>query len=275
MQAFTRLDAEALRCCATIARSGVVDEATLRVLARAMGQGMSRLAQAQIDALRSTASSMDPGELVQAFADSADALLPELEQLVVHVWRRQFAAATARSLAGIGRTGLPVLAIGFIDLVGFTSSTRRWSPEQLEGTLERFEADTAERVSSRGGQVIKTLGDEVMWINEDPGAAADTALAVVEAHELEESLPRVRAGLALGGVVSRLGDVFGEPVNLASRLTSQARPGSVLVDSHLAEALTGHPAFSLRTLLHRPVRGYRSLRPQLLRRAAGGAAAGG
>ena len=106
-----------------------------------------------------------------------------------------------------------------------------------------------------------------MWVNDDPVAAADTALAVVEAHESDEALPRVRAGLALGGVVQRLGDVFGEPVNLASRLTSEARPGSVLVDRGLAEALDGLEAFHLTRLHHRPVRGYRSLRPQLLRRA--------
>lgn len=264
-KAFTRLDAEALKRCVAISSSGVVEPATLLILARAMGQGMSRLAESQIDAFRSTASTMTLEEVIASSADNADTLLPELEKLVVHVWRRQLAAATARSLASVGRTGLPVLVVGFVDLVGFTRSTQQWSPEDLEAVLEAFERDTALRVGALGGRVIKTLGDEVMWAVEDPLAAAEIALGTVEAHEADESLPRVRAGVAMGGVVQRLGDVFGEPVNLASRLTSEARPGSVLVDATLAEALEGRPTLHLSRLHGRHVRGYRSIRPVLLR----------
>lgn len=264
-KAFTRLDAAALKRCVAISESGVVDPATLLILARAMGQGMARLAEAQIDAFRGAAASMTLEEVIEASASSADTLLPELEQLVVHVWRRQLAAATSRSLAGVGREGLPVLVIGFVDLVGFTRSTQQWSARDLEDVLEGFERDTAERVSSRGGRVVKTLGDAVMWVVEDPVAAAQIALATVAAHEADESLPRVRAGVAMGGVVQRLGDVFGEPVNLASRLTSEARPGSVLVDAALAEALEGQPTLHLSRLHGRHVRGYRSIRPVLLR----------
>jgi adenylate cyclase len=266
-EAFTRLDAEALQRCRAIVETGVVDASTLLILARTMGQGMARLAEAQIDALRSSAAGMTLEDVIASSAESADTILPELEQLVVHVWRRQLAAATMRSLAAVGREGLPVLVVGFVDLVGFTRSTQKWSAQDLEEVLESFERDTALRVTARGGRVIKTLGDEVMWVVEDPVAGAEIALASVEAHEADESLPRVRAGLALGGVVQRLGDVFGEPVNLASRLTSEARPGSVLVDARVAEALEGSPALLLSRLHGRHVRGYRSVRPVLVRRS--------
>jgi adenylate cyclase len=73
--------------------------------------------------------------------------------------------------------------------------------------------------------------------------------------------------VAVGPVLARLGDVFGEPVNLASRLTAEARPSSVLVDRTAADALQGDPSYELVGLKHRSVRGYRALRPYLLRRA--------
>jgi adenylate cyclase len=72
--------------------------------------------------------------------------------------------------------------------------------------------------------------------------------------------------MAYGTVLSRLGDVYGEPVNLASRLTSIARPGSVLVDRELATRLDGDPRWRLRRVPPRPVRGYTLLHPMRLRR---------
>ena len=61
----------------------------------------------------------------------------------------------------------------------------------------------------------------------------------------------------------RLGDVFGEPVNLASRLSEEARPGAVVVDKHAAAALD--ESFDVLPLHRRSVRGYRSLTPYLVR----------
>ena len=62
-----------------------------------------------------------------------------------------------------------------------------------------------------------------------------------------------------------LGDVLGPVVNLASRLTTTARPGSVLVDRALAEQLDDDAELSLRRLSRTSVRGYRRLEPWLLR----------
>jgi adenylate cyclase len=112
------------------------------------------------------------------------------------------------------------------------------------------------------------LGDEVLFVTDDAVGAAEVALETVAAHAADDTLPEVRAGIALGPVLARLGDVFGEPVNLASRLTSEARPSTVLVDLHAAEALASDPSYELMPLKHRSVRGYRALRPHVLRRAA-------
>ena len=89
----------------------------------------------------------------------------------------------------------------------------------------------------------------------------------------------MRAGVAYGDVVSRLGDVFGPTVNVASRLTSIARPGSVLVDQGAHDALTGDTAgpratrsastrgFSFRRMRRTSVKGYSRLQSWVLRRA--------
>ncbi len=78
----------------------------------------------------------------------------------------------------------------------------------------------------------------------------------------------MRGGLAYGPVVSRLGDVYGQTVNIASRLTSVARPGVVLVDEGLHERLGGRRRGSrLRALRPVSVRGYQHLRSWRLRHA--------
>ncbi len=266
-RAFTALDVEALRTVQELSGVGVVDAATLLVLARAMGQGLARLAEAQVDAFRGQTGDLGFDEATAQVLATAPDVLPRLESLVLHVWRRQMAAATARALVAPRQDGQPLLAVGFVDLVDFTRSTRSWDAATLERTLERFERDTALRVTSVGGRVVKTLGDEVLYVTDDAVTAVEVALDTVAAHDADEELPQVRAGLACGGVLVRLGDVYGQPVNLASRLTDQARPGSVLVDEAMAAELAGDPSYDVRTLRRRSVRGYKHLVPHLVRRA--------
>ncbi|MCW2600254.1 MAG: adenylate cyclase [Frankiales bacterium] len=261
--AFTEADVKALETAASLVELGVIDADTLLVLARAMGQGLAKLAEAQLDAFRSLSAGMTVDEALSAAVGAAEDVLPRLEELVLFVWRRQFAAAVQRSIATARQDGMPVFAIGFLDLVNFTRSSRTWDARQLERTLERFERDTSLRVAAVGGRVVKTLGDGVLYTTDDASTAVSVALDTVAAHEVDGELPSVRAGVAVGPVLVRLGDVFGEPVNIASRLSDAARPGSVLVDKHAAEALEG---FDLRPLHRRSVRGYRSLTPYLVRR---------
>ena len=266
-RAFTRRDIEALQTVQRLCESGIIDQDTLLILARAMGQGLSRLAEAQVDVFRTLAEDMTIEQATATTGYAAADVLPQLEQLLVHVWRRQFVAATGRAFAAATQDGHPVMTVGFVDLVDFTKSSRSWSASTLERLLERFEADTALRVTRYGGRVVKTIGDAVMYVTDDPQAAVEVALETVEAHAVDEQLPDVRAGVALGPVLVRLGDVFGQPVNLASRLTDEARARTVLVDNALATTLRGDSALDVRRLRRRSVRGYRSLTPHRLRRS--------
>ena len=266
-RAFTERDVDALRTAIALRNSGVVDQDTLLVLARAMGQALARLAEAQVDIFRVQAGGLLAEEAKAAALSGANEVLPGLEQLVVLVWRRQFAAATERSLTALVDDGHPVLAVGFVDLVGYTQTTRESDVADLRRLLERFERETSLRVTACGGRVVKTLGDAVLYVADSITGAAEVALETVEAHERDTALPEVRAGVAFGPVLTRLGDVFGDPVNLASRLTAEARPSSVLVDLAAAAALADNPSYRLVRLPHRSVRGYRALRPHALRRA--------
>ena len=266
-KAFTRRDVEALTTALELGRTGLVDETGLLVHARAMGQALARLAETQVEVVRGRGLGSTPEEAYATALAVAPEVLPQLESLLVYMWRRQFAAAAARSFASGTLDGQPVLAVGFVDLVGYTLSSRSWDGGELEALLERFESTLSLRVTAHGGRVVKTIGDELLYVCDDIRPAAEIALETVAAHAADESLPDVRAGLALGPVLTRLGDVFGQPVNLASRLTREARPGTVLVDLAAAAELGGAGGFDLVRLKSRPVRGYGSLRPHVLRPA--------
>ena len=267
-RAFTQRDVEALRIALSLTETGIVDPDTVLVLARSMGQDMARTAEAQVDVFRSASQGLTPEEALASASALAGELVPMLEQLVVHAWRRQFAAATARAFAAADDDEQATTAVGFVDLVDFTASTQQWDASRLERTLERFERETALRVTAVGGRVVKTLGDAVLYVTAEAGSAVEVALQTVEAHAADDELPDVRAGVALGPLLVRLGDVFGTPVNLASRLTDEARPRAVLVDDAVAAALEDDGSYELKRLRRRSVRGYRSLTPYLLRRTS-------
>jgi adenylate cyclase len=166
-------------------------------------------------------------------------LLPELEEFLIYVWRRQLAAATGRVVQAADDEEMVDrrLAVGFADLVGFTRLTRRMEEEELGELVEAFETTAADLVAAHGGRLIKTLGDEVLYAADDASVAAEIALRLIETMANDETMPELRVGIAFGTVTTRMGDVFGTTVNLASRLTSIAPKDAVLVDGAFAEEL--------------------------------------
>ena len=263
--AFTDRDVEALQTVRSLVDSGVLDQEAQLSVTRAMGQSLSRLAEWQVatitDALGQAAPLKDQDPAVVARE-----LVPVMEGLIGYVWRRHLAATASRVLGG-GDVVARSMAVGFADLVGFTSLTRHVSEEELAALVDRFEGVAADTIAELGGRVVKTVGDEVMFTADGAANGAEIAVALSERIGGDETLPDLRVGVACGTVLSRLGDVYGEPVNIASRLTSAARPGSVLVDRELAGVLEGEDRWRLRRVPPRPVRGYTLLHAFRLRRA--------
>jgi adenylate cyclase len=204
------------------------------------------------DARQAGLSDEDVAELIRQRLD-----FNLIARLVDHVHRLQLRAAVWRKLAGSepGTPGTVEATVGFVDLVGYTALAEGLDDEELGALIEHFAALAHDTVVSAGGRIVKTIGDEVMFITEDPAVAASIARRLAEASTQDEVLPDARAGLAYGPVLSREGDYFGQVVNLASRLTELAFPRTVLVSSDLAAALDGNPQFSLRRLSRRRVRG--------------------
>lgn len=241
-KALTEADVLALRRLSGLVEAGLLSEAMAVQVARSTGQTTARLAEWQIDSfLEGLTEPPEPGMTrTEVTYPLVELLLPELEEFLVYVWRRQLAAATGRVVQAADDEEMVDrrLAVGFADLVGFTRLTRRMEEEELGELVEAFETTAADLVAAHGGRLIKTLGDEVLYAADDAGLAAEIALRLIETMAGDETMPELRVGIAFGTVTTRMGDVFGTTVNLASRLTSIAPKDAVLVDGAFAEELT-------------------------------------
>ncbi|HVA61272.1 MAG TPA: adenylate/guanylate cyclase domain-containing protein [Mycobacteriales bacterium] len=264
---FTDGDIDALRTVLELSEDNLIDERTRIAMTRALGQSLARLADWQLGELDVLLNERaEPPSAEQALA-IAQRLVPIMERLLVYVWRRKLAAAAGRALAASTDELSPgQLVVGFADLVGFTDVTRQLDEDGLAVLVDRFESVSSDVVAQIGGRIVKTVGDEVLFVTDDPAAAAEIALRLVEEMAADPVLPPVRAGLARGTVLTRLGDVYGSVVNIASRLTSLARSDTVLVDLELAAALADDERFDLRPMRRRSVGGYEHLAPTRLRR---------
>jgi adenylate cyclase len=173
--------------------------------------------------------------------------------LLLYALRRRFDEVLRRRLTvEVGDN--PTLAVGFVDLIGFTRTSGSLQDDQFADLLSRFESLAFDIVTEAGGRVVKLIGDEAMFVGPAAREAALGALELVAACEAN-GLPASRAGLALGPVLARGGDYFGRPVNLASRLVDDAPPGGVLADEQLAEALHEDSTVTAEPLGHMLLRG--------------------
>jgi adenylate cyclase len=264
--AFTPADVEALRITQRLTELGVVEPERMPQFVRSLGRAFSRLADWQTRLLLTSLSEMDGPD--DPPLEVLTEVIPMVEQVQGYIWRRHL-LATASRMALRGATAGPstLAVVGFVDIVGYTARSRQMSPRALGEMVEWFERVVTDLVVAHGGQVVKTIGDEVLYTVDDPFRAAELALALVERTDADERFPEVRVGSAYGPVLPRLGDVFGATVNLASRLTSLARPGRVLVDAELGGLLGEQPErFRLRRTRRASVKGYEHLEPWSLKR---------
>jgi adenylate cyclase len=291
---FTDADLQALRSVVGMVREGVFDESSALSMIRALGRTTDRLAgwqtQLMAEALGDapaadartgsvgqggaspdTSGAVPDPETARAAALKLAELVDRLEPLLVYAWRRHLTAAISRMVADAEpteeRAGV-VRSVGFADLVSFTALVRRLSERQLAQVVQRFEALASDVVTAHGGRVVKTVGDEVLFVTLGTAPAGAIALDLVQAMADDDFLPDVRVGMAFGPVVSRLGDVFGTTVNRASRLTAVASPGTVLVDDALASSLASLSGFEMTPLRRRTLRGIGPVTPWRLQRAA-------
>ncbi|MCW2769857.1 MAG: adenylate/guanylate cyclase protein [Aeromicrobium sp.] len=264
--AYGEADVVAVAAVAAALEAGLLDEETVFRMTRALGSTMARLADWQVSTLvEQVERDVESGKAesrLEAAVELAHSAAPGWEQLMKYAWRRHLAAAAAR-MEALGAADAELLSttmtVGFADLSRFTSVSNGLDDNSLGALVENFETRCADIITAHGGRVIKTLGDAVLFVTADPREGTRTALDMVTQIASRPELPDICVGLATGSVISRLGDVFGPPVNLAARLSHVARSNRVLVDDATAAGLDGE--FDTRTLPPRPLRGFGNVSP--------------
>jgi adenylate cyclase len=240
---YTDSDLEVVKMTNVARAVGISDEELLDML-RALGRGLSQAAETmRALPLRIV---LEPGmsepALAQRYASTVSELAPLVAPLVsglLNLHLRQMAQSEAINAAERGGGRLPgsrEIAVCFADLVGFTRLGEEVPAEELGQLAVRLEALTT-AVVEPPVRLVKTIGDAVMLASIEPRPLLDTGLSLLDAADAEGAdFPQLRAGVAVGPALSRAGDWFGRPVNLASRITSIARPGSLLAEREVRES---------------------------------------
>ena len=238
---FSDEDVEAAKSMKLFLDAGFADE-RVDEITRVLGEGMGRLAAtitaSFVDTFLEAGESED--EVALRFAELAEQLTPAFTPILVAAFTGHLRDSVQRGVLGLAEleagdiAGAQELAVCFADLVGFTRLGGQVEVGEL-GTVAGRLATLSTSLTQAPVRLVKTIGDAAMFVSPRPGPLVEVALRLVEAFEQEE-LPSLRAGIAFGPALQRAGDYYGNSVNLASRVTGIARPGSVLCTQEIRDA---------------------------------------
>jgi adenylate cyclase len=244
-------DAKTLAARAAIRNATGLDDEALVASSRFLGENVRRLAVSQVaffrenvmDTLR--AQGLSRRQMLETVGPLAVRMRASSEELRNWLYDRHLEALTFQTAieeleAVLAEAGYPQRrpthcpAIAFLDLGGYTRMTEEAGDQAAVQLAARLVALVRRAAADHRGEVVKLLGDGVMFHFADPGRAVACGLELVAAAE-EQGLPPARAGAHAGQVVARDGDYFGQTVNLASRIADYARPREVLVSEDVVD----------------------------------------
>jgi len=245
--------------------SAGIDPDQLVSVVRVLADGLSHAAEmmrysALAALLRPRATELEIAQGSEALMTRVGPLLgPMIQDMLFlqlrHMMETEAVNASERA-QGTALPGARLVTVAFADLVGFTRLGEAVPPEDLEQLASRL-ADLAHDVAVLPVRLIKTIGDAVMLVCPEPAPLLDAMLDLLATAE-DSDLPQLRVGVASGAAVSRAGDWFGSPVNLASRVTAVARPAAVLVAESTREAIGDDDRFVWSFAGPRRLKGFRS-----------------
>jgi adenylate cyclase len=247
----TEADLEAAKVVKQFLDLGLPEDGMMQV-ARTIGMGTARIAEANRELIIRTL--IRPGDterdVALRFASAAEYMLPLAGPTVVYALQAHLLEQIRRDVIGAtdlesGEVGGPLnLTVCFADLVEFTRLGEEIAPEELGMVAGRLE-EMASAVAEPPVRLVKTIGDAVMLVSPQPEPMVAAALSLIHAAEQEgQQFPWLRAGLASGPTLPQSGDYYGRAVNLASRITNVARPGSVVLDEATKDATGDRFAYS-------------------------------
>jgi adenylate cyclase len=241
---YTEQDVAAAQRVAVLLDAGVPKDGILEI-ARLLGMSMSQLAAANrsVVAAALVGEDDDEYEIATRLANATRVFMPLATESLTHALnlhlREQIrhdalAGGADRPLAGEAQD----VTVCFADMVGFTQLGETLEPDELGAVTGRLN-ELATEVLEPPVRLVKLIGDAVMFVGPDAGAVVNAALELVERAAREGGdFPILRAGVAGGEALSRGGDWYGRPVNLASRISERARPGSVLASEEVYDLLS-------------------------------------
>jgi adenylate cyclase len=240
-RAITEEEFELAHSAKALLDAGLSEEAFLEltaVMSRSMANVAAELAAVFGEAL------LQPGDterdLGLRYAETLRRLgplaAPTLQQMLNLLLREQMRQAViGQAELQSGRLpGSQEITVGFVDIVGFTRLGEEAAPDDLGAVVRRFERAVS-ACAEEPVRLVKTIGDAAMLVSPEPGPLVDAILRLVERSQDEG--PLLRGGIACGQGLPRAGDWYGHPVNLAARLTSFARRGSVVAAREVRDPL--------------------------------------
>jgi adenylate cyclase len=220
----------------------------VRILAEGLSHAAEVMRYTALSAiLQPGATELETAKRSLALTSQITPLLgPMIEDMLLmqlrHMIETEAVNASERA-AGAPLPGARHITAAFADLVGFTQLGEEVPPEEL-GQLANRLADVARDVAAPPVRFVKTIGDAAMFVCTEPAPLLDAVLKLVDITDSDDAFPRLRAGIASGDAVSRAGDWFGSPVNIASRVTAASRPGAVLAAESVRQELGDSAGFS-------------------------------
>jgi len=237
-------------------RQGIIDEPAAVRLASVYVESLRRLAAAESEVYHAGVempllrSGVGERRSMEMAANIGVEFMPLLDRAVFAAYRRQQELAwtehqiehieQAVGSAGISLPPGPPPAMSFVDLSGYTRLTEERGDQAAASIAGRLSDIVQDSPRRHRGEVVKWVGDGVMFRFRDPAAAVMSALEI--AHEVPAvGLPPAHIGVAAGPVIQQGGDYYGRTVNLASRISDRAAAGQVLVDEVVVQT-TSRPS---------------------------------
>jgi class 3 adenylate cyclase/HEAT repeat protein len=133
------------------------------------------------------------------------------------------------------RDYVQVLTVLFTDIHGFTEKSSEISASESADLIKAFEGNVVPTITDNRGTVVKKMGDAILAVFKHPVSAVVAAMTIQQkiqhysSTQLAHEKFQVRIGLNTGEVAWKDNDVFGDTVNVASRMQTAATPGDILI----------------------------------------------